>query len=445
MAFSFGETSFNEVSRQLTLTYHGADGESFSEIITFPKGEALDPSLINSDGFKNAIKLIHLFCGVSYYKVYFGDDVDLPQYTLDPLEADLCNTMYSVGLSEFIFLNKLDFKKAPKFTASENVSSVPYDGPKPKGALVPLGGGKDSLVSLEALKSLGQTTAFFVGAAPIIDDLAKMAGVDLARINRKLSPRLFELNAEGRLNGHVPVTAINSAISVFFAMIEGFSQVVFSNESSANIGNNLPEDGFQINHQWSKSSEFENAFRDIVKKNVDNNVHYFSALREMNEMQIMKQFGKLPIYHADFSSCNRVFRLKDAAKEKWCCECEKCAFVFLATSATIGHSQAVEIFGKDLFEAPDLVPNYKALCGMKGTRKPFECVGEVDECRAAMASLIAKGKSSSVVFEALKGDFSAEDISAAAMDNILAQPDENVSSTVPANIVNAIWSLGANG
>ncbi len=348
----------------------------------------VDPAVTESVNFANALKVLHILAGVSYYKLYYGSKVDTTLYGISALDAELFNQVYSAGLSEFIFRNGLSFQDSPQFFASndqqDNLSALK----KSKGALVPLGGGKDSLVTLEAMKTLGPVSAFFVGNNPIVENLARIANVDLITVTRKLDPRLFELNAQGRLNGHVPVTAINSAIAVISAMLMGFSSVVFSNERSADFGNNLVDDDFEINHQWSKSSAFERVFASVVRAHIDPGIKYFSALRDMNEMQILQTFRGLPQYFDHFTSCNRAFRIHEKSSGGWCGECDKCAFVFLAGSATIGYERMIKIFDKNLFFDDALIPSFLGLCGLAGERKPFECVGETNECRAAAAELL---------------------------------------------------------
>jgi hypothetical protein len=58
-------------------------------------------------------------------------------------------------------------------------------------------------------------------------------GLPTLNIGRELSPLLFELNRRGAYNGHIPVTAINSAILVVAALLYGHDAIAFSNEHSA--------------------------------------------------------------------------------------------------------------------------------------------------------------------------------------------------------------------
>ena len=55
----------------------------------------------------------------------------------------------------------------------------------------------------------------------------------LIAIGRRLAPELVQMNREGALNGHIPVTAVNSAILLCASILYGFRYIVFSNERSA--------------------------------------------------------------------------------------------------------------------------------------------------------------------------------------------------------------------
>lgn len=110
-------------------------------------------------------------------------------------------------------------------------------------------------------------------------------------------------------------------------------------------------------------------------------IRYFSLLRPFHELQIAKQFAALPQYHAAFKSCN-----VGSKHNIWCCNCAKCLFVYLMLVPFLQEEQLLNIFGENLLEKPALADDLQALLGNRG-EKPFECVGTVDEARAAFALL----------------------------------------------------------
>ena len=262
----------------------------------------------------------------------------------------------------------------------------------PTRTLVPIGGGKDSLVSVEILKAAGEdATAVWVGNSPLIAACAARTGLPALNIRRELSPVLFEYNKLGAYNGHIPVTAINSAILAVAAVLYGFDAIAFSNERSASSAT-LEYDGQPVNHQWSKSWEFERSLHDLLKTNVDPRLEYFSLLRPLSELAVAERFARSSRYDDVFSSCNRNFRiLGPKPADRWCGQCPKCHFVFLALAPFMPKPRLLAIFGRNLLDDASLAPAFDALMEFHD-HKPFECVGEGVESRAAMQALVARAE-----------------------------------------------------
>jgi UDP-N-acetyl-alpha-D-muramoyl-L-alanyl-L-glutamate epimerase len=254
-------------------------------------------------------------------------------------------------------------------------------------ALVAIGGGKDSLVSIEALRGLGvEQIVTWIGGSQLIKACAERTGLPMLNVGRQLAPELFEYNRQGAWNGHIPVTAVNSAILVFAAVLLGADQVVFSNERSASYGSMIEGTG-EVNHQWSKGWAFEQAFGDYVQRHIATDLKYYSLLRPLSELAVARQFAKTDRYDAHFSSCNRNFHiLGERPVNRWCGVCPKCHFVFLALAPFMPKPRLVGIFGRNLLDDTSQIGGYDALLEYQD-HKPFECVGEGKESRAAMATL----------------------------------------------------------
>ena len=100
----------------------------------------------------------------------------------------------------------------------------------------------------------------------------------------------------------------------------------------------------------------------------------------------MRRFAKLTRYHGVFRSCNRAFLL-DASRrlDRWCGVCDKCCFIDLILSPFMSPAALGSIFdGAEPLENPDLTDRFRTLLGIPSTAKPFECVGDVGECQAAV-------------------------------------------------------------
>lgn len=381
------------------LVYAFDEGPELIERIRFPDAPGLPDS--RRAAFEAALRMLHCFAGISYYKAGLPPRIEVETGALDPATADLLDALYLHGLGEFAYRNGLDLRGRIAFP----VSSVPGSGPRPihgrdSGAialdlphrtLVPIGGGKDSLVVVEALKRAGiDATATWVGASPLIAAVAARTGLPTLNVGRELSPVLFEYNRMGAWNGHIPVTAINSSILACAAILYGFDAIVFANERSASAAT-LEYEGRQVNHQWSKGWAFEKQFAAWLHSHVASDLDYFSLLRPFSELAVTRAFAKSGAAYFDaFSSCNRNFKILGAKPaDRWCGQCPKCHFVFLALAPFLPKPRLLQIFGRNLLDDETQAPGFDALIEYRD-HKPFECVGEASEARAAFATLAAR-------------------------------------------------------
>lgn len=386
-SFIFNSCRYDPDQQIAFLDYGYDSGQCFTETLAFP-GAKTEFSLEEQAALDRLLKALHLAAGISYYKAYCPDHILVKNQSLSQAEADFFNKFYLNGLGEFAVENDLDLRPVIKFPVE-----TPY-APKPlavllnKKSVVPIGGGKDSLVSLEILRQSGQDfrpIAINAGR-PILEVIDRAGCQNPILIRRKIDPKLFELNDQGAYNGHVPITGILSFVMAFASILYGYDTVVMSNEQSANEGN-LVRDGLTINHQYSKSLEFEQDFNDLMTNNILQNFCYFSLLRPLSESGIAALFARTPKYFPTFKSCNRNFHLAEGdRKYGWCCDCPKCRFVFLALAPFIGKAEMIRIFGRDLLDDPRQESGFRELLGLQG-HKPFECVGEIGECRLLLKSL----------------------------------------------------------
>jgi hypothetical protein len=387
--FRFVSRDYDPSTGVARLCWGFDDGEPLTEEICFPYAP-WPQETSRQAAFLRALEILHLVAGISYYKTCLPPNMDCGDCRLDPHSAGFLNQLYVRGLGEFAWVNQVDVAARVNFQATEASGPDPITLDLPDRALVAMGGGKDSLVSLECLKAAGiEQQPVCVGASTLIGETVARSGLPLLRIDRVLSPRLIQMNSAGALNGHVPVTAINSAILMCAAVLYGYRWVVFSNERSASEATRQDGQGGDINHQYSKSFEFEQAFADFFHHHVSPDIGYFSLLRPLAELAVAKKFSELQQYHDVFSSCNRNFHLDGSRiKGRWCGDCPKCRFTCLALALFMAPAELVSIQEIDLLDRESQQAGFRALCGL-GEDKPFECVGTLAESRAAMQSLIA--------------------------------------------------------
>lgn len=362
VAFDFVVAGLGRVTE--TYRFHGLDMT------------ASDPALAA------AIRLLHLFAGVSYLKATLAPRIVVPG-SLSPRVAALFEHVLVDGLGELAHDHGIDLR-GWFMVETEVVDPAPAE-PRDNvaGVLVPVGGGKDSDVTLEAVRHL-KPELFAVNPKGPITRTFEQAGLPTRSVTRTLDPALFDWNQRGAINGHVPITAIISAAAVVAAVAGGRGAVVMSNEASADEATVVTEDGLSINHQWSKSSAFEERFAAIVHDEVAPDLHYVSFLRPATELLIARRFSVLE-WDWVFNSCNRAFHLRGQTRE-WCGECPKCRFVFLVLAPFSGRERIIDIVGRNLLDDPDQFDGYAELLGLTDA-KPFECVGEIDECRTALRLL----------------------------------------------------------
>jgi UDP-N-acetyl-alpha-D-muramoyl-L-alanyl-L-glutamate epimerase len=384
------ESFATDAGRGLLTCRYSLDGRDFTERVTLPPGPRW-----HSEAAQAAARLVFLLAGVSYYKTAAPPVIDLGETALTKDERTFLREFYLRGLGEFAYRNALDLSALELTPGGRPPGIPPHTGgsrppvpPGPPRALVPFGGGIDSIVVVERVRRLADA-ALFVVSRPAdrfeaIEGPAAVTGLPVVRAEREIDPQLLRSAELGFLNGHVPVTGILSAIAVLAAVLTGRDAVVMSNEWSASIPT-LEYQGRPVNHQYSKSASFEAAFRDVLAGSAPRPPDYFSWLRDRTELWVGQQFAALTKYHGSFRSCNKAFYSDRARRlDHWCGQCDKCCFIDLILAPFVPAEALRRIFavtGEPL-DDPGLAGKFRALLGAGA--KPFECVGEVTECRAAV-------------------------------------------------------------
>ena len=109
-----------------------------------------------------AARLIFLLAGVSYYKTSAPPVIDLGDHALTPAEREFLRDYYPQGLGEFAYRNDLELDI--EIRAREAAPNPADYQPKPGRPLVPFGGGIDSIVSVEQVRSRCDDVALFVSS-----------------------------------------------------------------------------------------------------------------------------------------------------------------------------------------------------------------------------------------------------------------------------------------
>ncbi|MDO8487591.1 MAG: hypothetical protein Q7S45_04805 [Candidatus Curtissbacteria bacterium] len=330
----------------------------------------------NFENIENFIFHLGLIEMLSYWKVTCSPLIKIKAGSLNQKQINWWKNLLIKGLGEFFYQNDIDFKEED-FVRIESAGKklFQYDKVGHKDRYLILnGGGRDSVVSLEFLKELKKQTKILM-LNPTQAQLAvtRVSGVDNPIIvKREIDKRLLDLNQKGYLNGHTPFSAYLSFLSILCSKLFDYKYIISSNERSSNEGN-LEFKGEKINHQYSKSFEFEKSFRQYAKENLSDDIEYLSLLRPLYEIQISRIFSNYKQYFGAFKSCNRGQKTNS-----WCGKCPKCLSIFISLYPFVGEGQAEIIFGKNLYKDTDLVGLLGEISG-EGENKPFECVGTFEE------------------------------------------------------------------
>lgn len=379
----------------------------FVEKLSFPAGA--DAAAAERASFRKLLDLTAVVLGVSYFKLRAPFEIHAPEIALSEAERAFAIDVYENGLGEFYARNNLQRFGKLSIHAPLDAEATRPAVTLPNRALLPIGGGKDSLVSVDLLTHTGvEFSPFAVNPkGPILTSVDKI-GTAPVYITRTLDAEMIRLGKEpGFYNGHVPSTAINSMIAALCALLYGYNQIVLSNERSASEGN-VTFDGRETNHQYSKSLGFELLIAAILSDATGGSLKYFSLLRPYSEARIASLFTQESKFDRVFSSCNRNFRLAGHQGDLWCGECPKCHFVFLIFAPFMAKDRLLSIFGKNLLDNPANEASVRELAGLAG-QKPWECVGEILEAAACLYTLTRHADwHDAAVVKAVKADLLAQ-------------------------------------
>lgn len=329
---------------------------------------------------------------ISYWKATCSPKIKILAGKLNKDQIKWWQHLIRKGMGQFFYENKINFKEKNFLrieTVNENKRKIAKDREKKKEkVIVPIGGGKDSVVTLELMKNLFEKKdiyCFSLNPKMPAQKIMKIFGCrNKIIVERKIDKKLLSLNQMGFLNGHTPFSAYLAFLSKTIAYLLNVKYIAFSNERSSNEGN-VKYLGEIINHQYSKSLDFEKRFREYSKKYLSKEIEYFSFLRPLYEIQIAERFSHYREYFHAFLSCNEAFKT-DSGKKKptgtWCGKCPKCLFVFTSLYPFVEEKELVSIFQKNLFQNKNLIPLMQKLIGERGF-KPFECVGTKKESLVA--------------------------------------------------------------
>ena len=382
--FEKQEYTLTTTGIDIHFTFNLADQYTFHPALFIPWKSCLLPNEDIAGRLSNIIFNIGMTELISYWKCACSPLLVIRPFALQPEQVAWWKKLYFHGLGEFFYLNSIPVTE-DNFMQVEVASTNSLTAESfllEDVLIIPVGGGKDSAVTLELLGSKPGSIPMILNprGASIETIAAKgFASNYFIEIHRTIDPLLLQLNVQGFLNGHTPFSALLAFVTVLAAILSGRRHIALSNESSAN---EATIEGTLINHQYSKSFQFESDFRDYVKQWISEDINYFSFLRPLNELQIASVFSQFPKYHPVFKSCN-----EGSKTDSWCGHCAKCLFTYTMLSPFLRENELIRIFGKNMFADASLEPLFDQLTGV-ADEKPFDCVGTIREVNVALCETI---------------------------------------------------------
>lgn len=388
--FVFDSFEITKSSTGLQVKYLYRLGEhEFKPEVLIPT-ESITSKEIDEVFLKELFFNFGIINAISYYKLTCAPQFVIKAGYIDDNQKLFFRKLFYNGLGEFMYTNNLnfsfnDFMEISCIEAPENRKSdvPPRDlyiiGNNFSGNLIPVGGGKDSIVTLEALQPMHNESlclqfnrSLYPENRAALDSIreAGYKQTEIRNFNLSFDPHLLELNKQGFYNGHIPFSSTLAFAALIMAYLNNKKYIPVSNEASANQGNIA---GTNINHQYSKSYEFEKDFQNYVNYYLTDKILYFSLLRCMNEFQICQKFLQFPQYLSIFRSCN-----VGTKENKWCGHCAKCLYVYIMLYPFVRKTKLEIIFGHNLLDDETLLDTFNGLVYPE-TIKPFECVGTKEE------------------------------------------------------------------
>jgi len=387
--FSFEDFDYRLVDNQLIVRYYFklSDNYCFRPTLQIPIAHKFFLNSLTESALKNLLFHIGMVELISYWKLSCPEKVIIRNFKLNENQLFFWRKLYFNGLGEFFYVNGIKTDEVSFMDiiceSDNTIKKETYESEDSNIILV--GGGKDSVVSLEVLKTgKFSNKCLIVNPRKASIDTVINAGIeekDIIKVNRSIDPLLLELNDKGFLNGHTPFSALLAFVSVLVAALYGRKNIVLSNESSAN---EATVKGSSINHQYTKSYEFEKDVRTYIFNHISEEINYFSLLRPLNELQIAKIFSSFRNHFYSFRSCNA-----GSKADVWCCKCAKCLFTYIILSPFIPPEELQAIYGSDILNDRELLLFFRQLTGEEEV-KPFECVGTVDEVNIALHMTLKK-------------------------------------------------------
>jgi hypothetical protein len=373
------------------IVKHGQQEYRLTETLEFPV------ALPDTPEQRRSLRALHLALGVSYYKIFLAPKIIHP-YAMDGAEAKFWNNTWRGGLGEFLYVNKLPAERLALFSAQDGENLEGETPAESNGAILGIGGGKDSVVAGELLKHLGVPLGGFVIATGEqlgqAGSVASTMGVELHAVKRTIDKQLIELQEQpDAYKGHIPVSLIFALVGTALAVASNKEYVIVANEASASIPRGASWEGKAVNHQWSKSLEAERQTQAFIQRSITPKITYFSTIRQLTSVGVAKIFANFSQYFEVFTSDNFVFRIDPARRPngRWGLESPKSLSSYILLAPWLSDDDVKRVFTLDFLNEPSLKTMFLEMTGFEG-EPPLDCVGTPEELELSINLLAQQGR-----------------------------------------------------
>lgn len=262
----------------ITYEYEISNQSSFKHQITIVRKDyKIRP--ISSNLMKSMIFNIGMATLVDYLRLTNSKDLVIECTKLEDEQISWWESFYLSMFGKDIKI---------KCTANKTISleKIIYDDNDFSGYIVPLED-KDSCITLESL-NLNRDSDFclVLDSSIVASKVASLAGFssnNIIEILQTKDKKIIDTNNSDN-------SALTAFIAYFLCYLLSKKYIAVSNDSTSGIQNK----------KYGKSFDFENAFRKYTDKYLPTPIEYFSFLRPLNKLQVVKSFAKLTKYHPLF-------------------------------------------------------------------------------------------------------------------------------------------------
>ncbi len=231
--FTRYEKSYEDGVLKVIYHYEITGLESFETKWNFKVGDRKAADVIDDAILDRFIFSLGMAEAISYYKCTCPKTILVECSALDEWQVRWWRKLFYYGLGEFLYVNGIEVSEEDLVeirARKDEAVKVLKDEAAYDGILVPVGGGKDSVVSLETLKG-ERIIPYLLNPLEASKKCVEVCDhcEEPIEAKRVLDKKIIEMNQKGYLNGHIPFSAVLAFSTVITAYLNGMKYIALSN------------------------------------------------------------------------------------------------------------------------------------------------------------------------------------------------------------------------